>query len=120
KPRICGEVVRQSPMIRQKQHLRTQRRRRRGLSSMLAMLYLVLFGALALGFYAQVNTSVQIAKNEQQVIKALLAAESGVNFMRYHLASVQIPANTQQPQVLQELYNDLSAQIDPSANMAGR
>jgi hypothetical protein len=107
-------------MIRQKQHLRTQRRRRRGLSSMLAMLYLVLFGALALGFYAQVNTSVQIAKNEQQVIKALLAAESGVQFMRYHLASVQMPASTQPPQMLQELYNDLSAQLDGSPNMAGK
>ena len=93
------------------------RSRRRGLTSMLAMMYLVLFGALAVGFYSSVNTSVQIANNQQHSTRALLAAESGLDFIRYHLANVSLPSDVSNPQVMGELYQDLKAAIDGTANL---
>src|SRR3954467_3970736 len=59
--------------------------RRRGLTSMLAMLYLTLFATLAVGFYVSTNTSAQVSSNEQRRYKSLGAAESGMDFMRYQL-----------------------------------
>jgi hypothetical protein len=78
---------------------------------MLAMLYLVLFSSLAIGFYASVNTAVQISNNETQSAKAMLAAESGLHFIRYHLAEVSIPPRTQPANMMTELFKDLQAQI---------
>ena len=66
--------------------------RRRGATAVLAMLYLVLFSTLALGFYAATTTAVQVSHNDSQVSRAFLASESGLDFMRYHLSRVSIPA----------------------------
>jgi hypothetical protein len=84
---------------------------------MLAMLFLVLFAALAIGFYASVNTSVQIANNEQHCTKALLAADSGLGFIRYHLANVTLSPDTQPADVLAELYQQLSLRLDGTPNL---
>src|SRR5687768_5755677 len=59
--------------------------RRRGVTSVLAMLYLLLFSALALGFYAQTNLSVQIVRGEFKSGEAQVATESGLRFIRFHL-----------------------------------
>jgi hypothetical protein len=99
-----------------KSHLRNPRR---GITSMLAMLYLVLFSSLAIGFYASVNTAVQVANNEQQAAKAMLAAESGLHFIRYHLAEVSIPARTPPANMMSELYSDLQAHIVGTKNLTG-
>ncbi|MGE5610211.1 MAG: PilX N-terminal domain-containing pilus assembly protein [Bacillota bacterium] len=64
---------------------------RRGVASVLAMLYMILFSVLALGFYATTTTSVQVSTNDQRGSQAMLAAESGMDFMRYQLASVTMP-----------------------------
>lgn len=66
-------------------------RNRRGVAAVLAMLYLVLFSVLALGFYATATTSVQVSANDQRGSLAMVAAESGMDFMRYQLASVTMP-----------------------------
>jgi hypothetical protein len=42
---------------------------------MLAMLYLTLFAALAVGFYASTNTGAQVSMNEQRRCRAQGAAE---------------------------------------------
>ena len=94
-------------------------RRRRGVTSMLAMMFLVLFGALAVGFYASINTSVQIATNQQHSTKALLAAESGLHFMRYQLANVALSPDTGPEAVMDELYTKLKAQLEGTANFKG-
>ena len=75
-------------------------RRRRGISSVLAMLYLTLFSALAVGFYATVNTAVQVSYNDQRAIQAFGAADSGLEFMRYQLANVSIPSTTAKTEVI--------------------
>jgi hypothetical protein len=106
-------------MRRKTQHLRNRPNQRRGITSMLAMLYLVLFSSLAIGFYASVNTAVQVANNEQQAAKAMLAAESGLHFIRYHLAAVSIPPRTQPANMMAELYKDLQAHIVGTKNLTG-
>lgn len=93
-------------------------RRRKGITAVMAMLFMVLFAVMALGFYATVTTSVTLAKNDQKGSKALLAAESGVQFMRYHLANIAIPPNTPVNSVMNELYNDLRARLENTGNLA--
>ena len=96
------------------------RRGRRGITAMLAMLFLVLFSALAVGFYAAVTTSAQVSNNDQRVAQAYLAAETGMDFMRYQLARVSIPPGTAQADVLTELEIDLRAQLNDTPNFAGK
>src|SRR3954451_13739685 len=82
-------------------------RKRRGLASMLAMLYLVLFSALALGFYAATTTSNEVVSNDKLIAGAQAAAESGMDFMRYQLSLVTIPSGTTATTLQSELYKDL-------------
>ncbi len=96
---------------------RTRRARRSGITSVLAMLFLTLFAMLSLGFYASVTSSVQIAKNDQRNAKALLAAESGVQFMRYHLANVNISSSSSTP--MSDLCTDLQARLEGTSNLGG-
>jgi hypothetical protein len=100
--------------------LRTSRPRaalRQGIASILAMMYLMLFALLAVGFYATTGTNAQVAHNEKRRYVSLSAAESGMDFMRYQLAQMKIPPTTPETQVLQEVYNDLSEQLDGTPNL---
>jgi hypothetical protein len=90
---------------------------RRGAAALLAMIYLVLFSSLAVGFYATVNTQVQVAHNDQSAAVAYSAAESGMDFMRYQLANVSIPPATPPAQVLNALYDDLRSQMELTHNL---
>ena len=96
--------------------VRTRRRRprRNGMTSVLAMLYLVLFGTLAIGFYAATNTQTQIVNNDERAARAQLAAESGMDFMRYQLGRVYVPPEPLPPdQVIVELHHDLKELLAP-------
>src|SRR5689334_18181538 len=77
----------------------TPKRRRAGMTSVLAMLYLILFSSLAVGFYAATNTAVQVSSNERHARQAMLSAESGMEFMRLILGNVEIPPNTPSDQM---------------------
>ena len=91
--------------------------RRRGLASLMAMLYLVVFAALALGFYAQTNMSVQVSNNERRSKESLAAAEAGLQFIRYQLSRITIPMQPvgmpqlTDSQVFEEVGMDLQAAI---------
>src|SRR4051812_23296836 len=85
--------------------------RRRGMAAVLAMIYLVLFATLAVGFYATVTISTQVARNERDVNDALRAAESGVGFVRYELAQVTVPPGTTGAAVTDALLADLRTQL---------
>jgi hypothetical protein len=61
-------------------------------ASVLAMLFLVLFSVMAVGFYASVTTSVQVAGNEQSVRQAMWALDSGIGYVRGQLAQIQFSA----------------------------
>ena len=73
---------------------------RRGVTSVLAMLYLVLFGMLAIGFYAATSIASQVVYNELRSAEALLAAETGMDFMRYAMHGVAIAPDTPISQVM--------------------
>jgi Tfp pilus assembly protein PilX len=98
---------------------RSFRNRRRGVTSVIAMLFLVLIGTLALGFYTSVTTATALAKNDRRTAKALMAAESGIQFMRNRLANVTIPPNTTSAQLLNELHTDLLADEQIAGNLLG-
>jgi hypothetical protein len=99
---------------------------RRGAVAMLAMLYLVLFATMAIGFYAAVTTASQTSNADQRVTRAYLAAESGMDFMRYQLATVSIPPTTPPTTtggvkgVFDVLYDQLSARLNDQANFNGK
>jgi len=94
--------------------------RRRAVTSMLAMLYLVLFAMLAVGFYASTNTAGQVSMNEQRRYRALGAAESGMDFARYQLFQVSIPPTTTADQVITQIYNDLAVQLNGTPNLGAK
>jgi hypothetical protein len=96
------------------------RRGRRGVTAVLAMLFLIVFGALALGFYAAVTTASQVSSNDERVAHAYLAAESGMDFLRYQLAQVSIPPGTSPSNVMNELYGDLQTQLNSTPNFTGK
>jgi hypothetical protein len=93
--------------------------RRRGVTSMLAMLYLTLIASLAVGFYASTNTGVQVSANEQRRYKSLGAAESGMDFIRYQLHQIAIPPQTLAANLITEIHKDLAFQINGTPNMKG-
>jgi hypothetical protein len=95
-------------------------RARRGVTAMLAMLYLVLFATMAVGFYTATNTAMQVASNDQRIARALLAAESGMEFMRYQLGLVNVPPGTTEAQLWTNLTNALRAQLDGTANIGNK
>ena len=83
-------------------------RRRRGLSSVLAMLYLMLFSALALGFYAQTTMSSQLSRNEAKGVEAQIASEAGLRLVKYHLSSLNVPSGPPPAKAFEELYMQLA------------
>jgi hypothetical protein len=87
------------------------------MTSILAMIYLMLFAAMAIGFYAQVNGAVQIARNEVESVKARVASESGLAFMGYQLSQVSVHGGEW---MMDELYQALKAQLEPTENLAGK
>ncbi|MDB5356159.1 MAG: hypothetical protein JWN24_2612 [Phycisphaerales bacterium] len=99
--------------------LRNPRNRRHGVASLLAMLYLMLFTALAIGFYSATTMSVQIAKNERSIEQAQLAAESGVQFVRYQLGCIDVPPGTPDSSLLTTVAGLLDTQIGGTSNMNG-
>ena len=95
-------------------------RGRRGITSLLAMLYLVIFAALALGFYATTNVSAQLSANERRASEAQQAAESGIQFLRYHLSAVNVPGGLTPEQTFEQLYTQLAARLHGKGNMGGK
>jgi hypothetical protein len=91
--------------------------RRRGSTALMAMLYLTLFAALAVGFFGSVTTSVQVAGNEQRTSRSLMACDSGMQFIKYHLATLDIAPNTAPSQLFTRVYERLSAKLNNFPNM---
>lgn len=92
---------------------------RRGVTSILAMMFLLLLAVLALGFYAATTVNVQVAHSDTQAGEAIVAADSGMAFLRYQLSKMQIPPGTAPDQLIQAVYDDLSARMNGSDNLAG-
>ena len=90
---------------------------RRGSTALIAMLFLTLFTALAVGFYSTATMSVQVAGNEQRASRSQFASDSGMQFMKYHLATLGIPAKTPPAQLYDKVYEKLAAKLNNTTNM---
>src|SRR5438477_11870750 len=94
-------------------------RGRAGIASVLAMLYLILFAVMAVGFYAATTMAGQISRNERRLTDAQLAAESGLQFMRYELGQVDITTGTLQADLLPKVCTELGRLMNGTGNMGG-
>ena len=93
---------------------------RRGMVTVLAMLFLMLFSVMALAFYFSAAMSVQISSNEKNVYASQVAAESGLAFFRYHLSKVNVPAAIAPDKVLDEVYMQLDCNLQGTGNLGTR
>ena len=93
--------------------------RRRGATAIIAMLYLVLFSSLAVGFVAATNTAVQVAYNDDAAQRAILAAESGVEFVSFYLGRLNVDKKTAPEDMMDVVFNQLGIMLNGSPNLAG-
>src|SRR5687767_856373 len=90
---------------------------RKGVTAVLAMLYLTLMASLALGFYSASNTAVMVSHNEQRVERARLAAESGIQFVHFHLTRILIPGKIPPEQRFDDMAAKLALALNGSGNL---
>src|SRR5438477_9987343 len=95
----------------------TRKCARSGMTAVLAMLYLTLMASLALGFYSASNTAVLVSTNEQRVERARLAAESGLDFARFNLSRVSIPAKAPLAQHFSMMTDQMATRLNGSGNL---
>ena len=100
-------------------HTTALRHARRGVASVMAMLFMVVFSAMALGFYAATTTAVQVSSNERTSLSAQVAVESGLQFLRYHLSALDIPDTLTPDQRYEEIHTQLSDRLNGTANLGG-
>src|SRR5579871_3840531 len=98
---------------------RTRLSRRHGLSSLLAMLFLVLFSTLAVGFYTASATSSQVSGNDKSLSLAQSAAEAGTQYVRYRLYKMVINPTTPDSGLMDAIAADLNGQIAQGAVVNG-
>ena len=90
---------------------------RRGVTAVLAMLYLTLMASLALGFYSASNTAVMVSFNEQRMEKARLAAEGGLDFARFQLGKVAVPGKVPKDQHFATMAAQMAANVNGTENI---
>jgi len=57
-----------------------------------AMIFLVIFSALAVSMATMANTQTQVAQNQHRVNSALLAAQSGLELAKYAVRNIDLPS----------------------------
>jgi len=97
-----------------------QNRNRRGMTALLAMLYLALIASLAVGFYASTNSAAMVTENEKRTNMALMSCESGMDFMRFHLSQLTIPHGGTATQRMNALYSQLKSQLENTGNFGSK
>ena len=90
------------------------------MASVLAMIYLVLFAALALGFYAQVTANAQLSGNQRRAAEAQIAAEAGARFLQFHLNAVNIPGGLTADQAFSQLHSQLKSRLEGAGNLGDK
>jgi len=68
------------------------RLKHRGVVLIVAMIFLVIFSALAVSMTTLVGTNVQIASNQHKINSAFLAAQSGLECGKYIVANIHLPS----------------------------
>jgi len=93
--------------------------RRTGVAYVLAMLYVLLFTVLSIGFFAASTLSMQIARNDRSAADAQSAAESGMQFARQQLGRIDIPESIAERDLLRHIAEQLGQSLNATGNMKG-
>lgn len=91
--------------------------RRHGVTSLLAMIYLIIFSALAIGFYTSTTTAVLVANNEKKITLSHTAAEGGAEFIRYQLAAIDVPPGTPDDEIFSHVADQLKTALEGTGNL---
>jgi len=75
---------------------KANRRHQRGSALIIAMIFIVVFSALAVSMASLSGINVQLSENQRNVNSSLAAAESGLEVMRYYLSGLTIPGTVQE------------------------
>lgn len=92
---------------------------RRGIVCILAVLFLVLFAVLAVGFAETELMASQVSRNERYSHQARTSADSGMEFIRYHLSAMTLPPGTTSANLLTNVASRLSTALNGTPNMGG-
>jgi len=100
-------------MIRMIRSKRTMHRTasRRGVATVLAMMFLAIFGSLAAAMMVVSQSNLQSADTYQHSYRSLAAAETGVEFARYRLSQIAATVTTTKGSIDAELADDLWGQV---------
>ncbi|MFC1762193.1 pilus assembly PilX N-terminal domain-containing protein [Planctomycetota bacterium] len=90
------------------------RNRQKGAALVLTLILLAVASAWACGLCAMTTTNLQVAKNHQMVNRALRAAESGFQVIRYHLSHITISSSTPPSEYFDTIVADLSTELKDS------
>lgn len=63
---------------------------RRGMALVLSLAFLLVFSVLSLGLFSTSNTNLQAASNHVQANRALMAAESGLEFIKHWMGRIHL------------------------------
>ena len=91
----------------------------KGIVSVMAIVLLSIFLALAATFAAMTDTSSQVSKNLADVQRASLAAESGLAFGARLIRRVQLPPATKPEEMIPALATALADLVNGTANLNG-
>src|SRR5947209_18574863 len=88
----------------------------KGLASLLAMPFLVLFSVLAIGFFGACTISSQIARNDRARAQAQSAADGGMQFVRYQLGAITIDPSVTDSVLLDAVATELGKRLNGTGN----
>jgi hypothetical protein len=86
------------------------------MASVMAMIFLMLIAALAVGFYSSIESGDTVADNEQYVHHSMTASESALNYGRYELTQISLPTGTTQANLLTNVLTALGTNINNTQN----
>jgi hypothetical protein len=90
-----------------------------GFASILALVFLAVFSALAIALMAAANGALLKADNQAHVQNALLASESGLAFYTYELQHIGMSGSLRGQAMLDSLASKLRADLNGKANLGG-
>lgn len=92
---------------------------RRGAVYVLAMLFLAIFASMAVAYASSSGLNLIKADNQAQILRARMAAESGMEHMTYVLEHVSVSGNSGQA-LLDEMATKISDRLDGTSSLAGQ
>jgi hypothetical protein len=97
-----------------------KRRCARGSAYLIAILALTLFSTLALAFASFTTMNLRQGDNGRNSADALLAAESGLEYMLLELQHTRLPGTTNATNFVDNMHAALGARLDGSPNLNGQ